>query len=380
MGKLGFGMMRLPLKSDDVTDFDYEELNAMVDRFLEAGFTYFDTSAAYHAGKSEEAARKSIVERHPRDSFTIATKFPTFNLVPEDKVEETFQAQLDNLGVEYIDYYLMHDIQTVFYEGVGGEDGIIPKTHLFEHMKEWKAQGRIKHLGISFHASAELLDRLLTEHPEVEFVQLAINPIDWDSELVQAAKCYEVVRRHGLPVVGMEMVKGGGLSTLPEEAEQLLRSYRPADSMTSWSLRFSLDLEDTIAILSGMSNMEQMEDNIRTAQADKRFSKEEKLAFWRAMDIYRNSAPITPHMMKSFIGLTWNGVPTTAILQAYSICQIQPDPGFSDDNNYFRGALADAGIDMHGDVPHPRTILPDGTDETELVNKAADWLIENSFF
>lgn len=380
MGKLGFGMMRLPLKSDDPTDFDYEELDAMVDRFLEAGFTYFDTSAAYHQGKSEEAAHKAIVERHPRDSFTIATKFPTFNLIPEDKVEETFQYHLHELGVDYIDYYLIHDIQTVFYEGVGDEEGIIPKTHLFEHAKGWKEKGLIKHFGISYHASSEMLDRLLDVHPEVEFVQLAINPIDWDSEFVQAAKCFEVVRKHGLPVVGMEMVKGGGLSSLPEEAEKLLRLYRPDDSIASWSLRFNLDLVDTIAILSGMSNMQQMEDNIKTAKADKRLSAEEKVALWRAMDIYRNSAPITPDMIKSFEGLTWNGVPVTAILQAYSICQIQPNPGFSDDNNYFRGMLAEVGIDIHGDVPHPKVILADGTDETELVSKAADWLIENSFF
>lgn len=122
------------------------------------------------------------------------------------------------------------------------------------------------------------------------------------------------------------MAKGGGLSTLPEEAEALLRSYRPDDSVSSWSLQFSLDLENTIAILSGMSNMEQMQDNIKTSMANKRLSKEEKLALWRAMDIYRNSAPITPDMLKSFEGLTWNGVPTTAILQAYSICQIQPFP------------------------------------------------------
>lgn len=380
MGKLGFGMMRLPLKSDDPTDFDYDELNEMVDAFLEAGFTYFDTSMAYHAGHSEEAARKAIVERHPRDSFTIATKFPTFNLVPEDKIEETFHSQLANLGVDYIDYYLIHDIQTAFYEGVADEEGIIPATHLFEHAKGWREQGLIKHLGISFHAPAHVLDKLLTEHPEVEFVQLAINPIDWDSEFVQAAKCYEVVRCHGLPVIGMEMVKGGGLSILPEEAEALLRSYRPDDSISSWSLQFSLDLENTIAILSGMSNMEQMQDNIKTATANKRLSKEEKLALWHAMDIYRNSAPITPDMIKSFEGLTWNGVPTTAILQAYSICQIQPSPGFSDDNNYFRGVLAENGIDSHGEVPHPPTILADGTDESELVNKAADWLLENSFF
>ena len=178
----------------------------------------------------------------------------------------------------------------------------------------------------------------------------------------------------------MEMVKGGGLSKLPEEAEALLRSMRPDASMSSWSLRFALDMQDIIAVLSGMSNMQQMEDNIATALAAEPLSADEKLALWKAMDIYRASAPITPDMLKSFEGLTWNGVPTTAILQAYSICQIQPDPGFSDDNNYFKNALAEhAKLDMHGELPRPKTILADGTDETDLVNKAVDWLIAHSF-
>lgn len=196
MKNLGFGMMRLPVLSGP-TDFDYAQLNDMVDAFLNAGYTYFDTSFVYHDGKSEEAARKALVERHPRDSFTIATKFPTFMLIPEEKIEETFQSQLDHLGVEYIDYYLLHNIQNVYYDGYDGKGGIVKTTHLFDHAKQWKADGKIRHLGISFHSSAKLLDRVLAEHPEIEFVQIALNPIDWDSELVQAGLCYDVIRKHG---------------------------------------------------------------------------------------------------------------------------------------------------------------------------------------
>ena len=153
MKNLGFGMMRLPVLSGP-TDFDYAQLNRMVDAFLEAGYTYFDTSFVYHNGKSEEATRKALVERHPRDSFTVATKFPTFMLIPEEKIEETFQSQLDNLGVDYIDYYLLHNIQTVYYDGYDGKGGIVKTTHLFDHAKKWKADGKIRHLSSHFNNSS----------------------------------------------------------------------------------------------------------------------------------------------------------------------------------------------------------------------------------
>lgn len=380
MNNLGFGMMRLPLLSDEPTDFDYDQLDQMVDAFLNAGCTYFDTSFVYHNGHSEHAVRKALVERHPRESFTIATKFPTFQNIPEDKVEETFQTQLDNLGVDYIDYYLLHNIQTVLYDGINGKGGIIEKTHLFDHLRHWKEEGRAKHIGFSFHSSAALLDRILDEHPEVDFVQIAVNPIDWESELVQAAECYEVIRRHGKKVVIMEAVKGGGLSKLPAEAEALLKAIRPDDSISSWSLRFSLQMEDVIAVLSGMSTMQQMEDNIATAKSSEPLSAEEIDALWQAMRLYRDSAPITPAQLKAFEGILWNEVPATAILQAYSICQIQPDPGFSDDNNYLKNALAErAHLDLFGDLPKQKVTLPDGTDATDQVEKAVQWLKENSF-
>ena len=291
MKNLGFGMMRLPVASGP-TDFDYEQLNAMVDAFLEAGYTYFDTSFVYHDGKSEEATRKALVERHPRDSFTVATKFPTFMMLPEDKIEETFQTQLDNLGVDYIDYYLLHNIQTVYYDGYDGNGGVVGDTHLFERAKRWKEQGKIRHLGISFHSSAKLLDRVLADHPEIEFVQIALNPIDWDSELVQAGPCYDVIRKHGRKVVIMEAVKGGGLAQLPDEAEAVLRAVHPEWSIASWSVRFCLQKEDVIAVLSGMSTLEQVRDNVKTSDEAKLLTEEEERALAEAMRIYRESAPI----------------------------------------------------------------------------------------
>ena len=264
MKNLGFGMMRLPMLSGP-TDFDYAQLNRMVDAFLAAGCPYFDTSYVYHEGKSEEATRKALVERHPRDSFTVATKFPTFLDIPEDRIEETFRSQLDNLGVDFIDYYLLHNISTVNYDGYNGKGGIVKTTHLFDHAKKWQEDGKIHHLGISFHSSARLLDRVLTEHPEIDFVQIAVNPIDWDSELVQAELCYDVIRKHGRKVIIMEAVKGGGLARLPEEAEAVLKAVHPDWSIASWSVRFCLEKEDVIAVLSGMSTLEQVLDNTKTS-------------------------------------------------------------------------------------------------------------------
>ena len=379
MKNLGFGMMRLPVKSGP-TDFDYDQLNAMVDAFLEAGYTYFDTSFVYHNGESETAVRKALIERHPRDSFTVATKFPTFNLVPENEIEDVFQSQLDKLGVEYVDYYLLHNIQNVYYDGYDGKGGIVKTTHLFDHAKKWKEDGKIRHLGISFHSSAMLLDRVLAEHPEIEFVQIALNPIDWDSELVQAGLCYDVIRKHGRKVVIMEAVKGGGLAKLPEEAEALLKAAHPYWSIASWSVRFCLEKEDVIAVLSGMSTLEQVQDNTATSNKAERLTEEDHKVLAEAMRIYRESAPIKQSEIEQYKDLVYHGVPVSAILQAYSICQIQPNPGFSDDNNYLKNAIAEAEhVDFHNGLEKQTVITADGKDITETVEKAVAWLTENSF-
>ena len=379
MKNLGFGMMRLPVISGP-TDFDYKQLNDMVDAFLEAGYTYFDTSFVYHDGKSEEATRRALVERHPRDSYTVATKFPTFMMVPEEKIEEIFRSQLDNLGVEYVYYYLLHNIQTVYYDGYDGRGGIVKTTHLFDHAKKWKEDGKIRHLGISFHSSAKLLDRILTEHPEIEFVQIALNPIDWDSELVQAGLCYDVIRKHGRKVVIMEAVKGGGLAKLPEEAEKLLKMAHPDWSIASWSVRYGLSLDDVIAVLSGMSTLEQVKDNATTSNTAEKLTDEDRKVLAEAMHIYRESAPIRQSEIDQYKNLLYHGVPVSAILQAYSICQIQPDPGFSDDNNYLKNAIAEAEhVDFHAGLEKQEVITDDGRNITEMVEKAVAWLTEHSF-
>lgn len=381
MKNLGFGMMRLPVIGGDPTNFDYEQLNKMVDAFLEAGYNYFDTSFVYHNGKSEEATRKALVERHPRELFRVATKFPSFIPMSEEDVEKTFAQQLENLGVEYIDYYLLHNLQTVWYDGIEGKgDGLFLSEHLFDHAKGWKEAGKIKHLGISFHSSPALLDRVLDEHPEIEFVQIALNPIDWDSEFVAAKKCYEIIRKHGKEVIVMEAVKGGGLAKLPNEAEALLKAVCPEKSIASWSIRFASQLEGVIAVLSGMSTLEQVNDNCKTANEAEVFNDNEWDALWKAMEIYRECTPFPPAELAKYRGLTWNGVSVYGILQAYSICLVQPDPTCIDDNNYFKNQLAEhAHLDIHGELPHQEVYREDGMNATYVIEEAVAYLKEHTF-
>ncbi len=379
MSNLGFGMMRLPVKGGNPIDFDYEELFQMVDTFLAAGYTYFDTSYVYHEGKSEEATRKAVVERHPRSSFTIATKFPTFNLKTEEEIEPIFSSQLERLGVDYIDYYLLHNLQTVYYDGIDGSGGVVKTCHLFEHAVRWKAEGKIRHLGISYHSSAALLDRILTEHPEVEFVQIALNYIDWESEFVQAKECYEVIRKHGKQVVIMEPVKGGGLAKVPESVAHALKEMNPDVSIVSWAVRFAGSLEGAICILSGMSTLEQVQENIQTVKTLSPLSEEEKMKLHEIVKLYKDAGPIGSDLSR-YASLTLHGAPVTGILEAYNMCQLQPDPGFSDDNNYLKNVIAEnVHLDCFGELPEEKVLLSDGTDVTEEVLKAERWLIQHSF-
>ena len=378
---LGFGMMRLPVKNGDPTDFDYEMLNTMVDSYLEAGYNYFDTSYVYHNGKSEEAVRKAVVERHPREAVRIATKFPTFILKPgdEEKIDEIFQSQLDNLGVDYIDYYLLHNFQTRWYDGYDGKGGVVKTEHLIEHALKWKAEGKIRHLGFSFHSSAKLLDRILTEHPEFEFVQIAANYLDWNSQLVQAGSCYDVIHRHGKQVVAMEPVKGGGLALVPEAVEKVLKEKDPERTVASWAIRFVGSLDGLICCLSGMSTPEQVEDNIRTYRELAPISEDEQEWLTDSVAaLYRAQGPVKD--MSRYEGLTLYGAPVTAIMESYSVCQIQPNPGFCCDNNYLLNTIAEeAHLDFANELPRETLVNREGIDLTEEVYTAYEWLREHTF-
>ena len=261
MKKLGFGMMRLPLVDpDDLKSIDQPAVNAMVDAFLEAGFNYFDTAYPYHQGRSEVAVGEALSKRHPRESFLLADKMPTFFVRDPADYPRTFEEQLERCKVSYFDYYLLHSLGAKNYEKTLRCDG-------FSFVGRLKEEGRVRRAGFSFHDKAELLDRILTEHPEMEFVQLQINYADWENESIEARKCYEVALRHHKPVVVMEPVKGGSLAQVPERAEALFKARRPEKSVASWALRYAASLDGAFMVLSGMSSMEQLTDNIATMRS-----------------------------------------------------------------------------------------------------------------
>ena len=277
--KLGFGLMRMPTTDpNNDASVDVAQVKAMVDCFIAKGFTYFDTAWMYNGFASESVAKQALVDRYPRESFTLATKLHSaFFNTPEDR-DKVFHAQLEKTGAGYFDYYLLHGIEASSISKYEEFD-------CFAWLLEKRKQGVVRHAGFSYHDSAELLDRILTRHPEMEFVQLQINYLDWESEWIQSRACYEVCRKHNKPVVVMEPVKGGTLAQMPEAAERLLRNADPAASLPSWAIRFAASLPGVMVVLSGMSNLEQMRDNIGFMADFKPLTEEEKALCFRAAEI-----------------------------------------------------------------------------------------------
>ena len=257
MSKLGMGLMRLPLMDEnDQTSIDYEEVNKMVDAYMDAGFDYFDTAFVYHEGVGEAAFRKCVVERYPRESFKIATKLPLFVITEESQLEPIFAQQLENCGVDYIDYYMLHNVS-------GFTENAWKNVDLYSFIQKKKEEGYIKHIGISTHGNAEFLEEILFDHPELEFVLLQINYLDWEDEGIESRKCLEVARKYNKQVMIMEPYKGGFLADVPEEAEKIMKEYNPNRSVVSWAMRFVANIEDVEVVLTGASNLEQLESNIQ---------------------------------------------------------------------------------------------------------------------
>lgn len=286
MKKFGFGAMRLPLTDEnDKTSIDIEELKKMVDAFIDAGFVYFDTAFPYHEQMSECAMKEALALRYDRSQYIFADKMPTVLVKSADEYPMYFNKQLEKTGVGYFDYYLMHNMGKDRYcktKTFGG----------FEFAMKMKAEGKIKKFGFSFHDDADTLDSILTQHPEVDFVQLQINYLDWENNVIQSRLCYETALRHGKPVIVMEPVKGGTLASLPKEAVDLLHSYNPDASPASYALRFAASLDNVMMVLSGMSNMDQVLENTALMKDFKPLCKEEYELLDKVVDIIHKNIEI----------------------------------------------------------------------------------------
>ncbi|MDR1001839.1 MAG: aldo/keto reductase [Oscillospiraceae bacterium] len=286
MKKLGFGFMRLPVMDGDWKKIDIEMVKKMVDIYMERGFTYFDTAYVYHEGLSENALKQTVVDRYPRESFAIADKLPIFSMNSADDYQRYFDEELSRCGVEYFDYILLHAIgKDLYSKPFIAKDG-------FEFIAKIKAEGKAKNVGFSFHDSAELLDTILTEHPEVDFVQLQINYVDWEDDNVQSRLCYEVATKHNIPVIVMEPVKGGDLANVTAEADKLFKEYHPDMSTASWAVRYAASFENVFMVLSGMSNLEQLLDNTSYMEEFAPLNDTERGIISKVEDIVRNSIAI----------------------------------------------------------------------------------------
>lgn len=262
--KLGFGLMRLP--KDKQGQIKLDEVQRMVDSYMERGFNYFDTAYVYEG--SEEAIRQTLVEKYPRDVYTLADKLPAWKLTCQEDVERIFQESLNRTGADYFDFYLLHSVEKSHYP-------TYEKYQCFDFIQEMKKQGKIKYMGFSFHDDADFLDKVLTEHPEIDFVQLQLNYLDWENGVIQSRRNYEVARKHHKPIVVMEPIKGGTLASFSDDIEKIYKDYAPQKSIASWALRYVAFLEGVMTILSGMSNAQQMNDNLDTMTHFEKINNEE---------------------------------------------------------------------------------------------------------
>lgn len=310
----GFGYMRLPMNGEDV---DIPQTIKMVDTFLENGFNYFDTAHGYINGKSELAIKECLSSRYPRDKYILTNKLSFNFFEKEEDILPLFHQQLKACGVEYFDFYLMHAMNAtrlLHYEG----------CKAFEIAQELKKEGKIRHLGMSFHDSADVLDMILTKHPEIEVVQIQFNYVDYEDDKVQSRKCYEVCRKHGKPVLIMEPVKGGSLINLPEAAQKVFDRLN-GGSNASYALRFAAGFEGVIMVLSGMSTIGQMEDNVSFMKEFQPLNTAEQEAIEKVCAVFRNQGLIPCTACRYCTEVCPQGIPIPELFAAVNAKRSEQD-------------------------------------------------------
>ena len=322
--------MRLPLTDPkDQSSIDIPQLEKMVDMYVSSGLSYFDTAYMYHSNQSETAIKKALVDRYPRESFRIATKLPIMMIDNPARAEEVFEEQLGKIGVDYFDNYLVHNICSVFLTN-------LEKSGAFELLKRKKAEGKIRRIGFSFHDGPELLDKVLTDHPEVDFVQLQINYLDWDNPSIGSRRNLEVARAHGVPVIVMEPVKGGILADVPEQVKDMFKAYAPDMSVVSWALRFVMGQEGVETVLSGMSSIEQMKDNLSFCVDFKPMGEEELEIVRKAVETINSKVAVACTGCRYCMKTCPQDIQIADYFQLYNAEMANPSKGWSVPGMYYK--------------------------------------------
>lgn len=328
MKKYGFGMMRLPLLDENnPASVDYQQVKEMVDMYLERGYNYFDTAYPYHNGASENAFKKAVSERYPRDDYIIANKLPIFAISTREEMEKVFDEQLERCGVEYFDYYMLHNWSTWTKKTVKNIDAV-------NFLRSKKEEGKIKHIGFSFHDKPKLLKKFLEQFPDTDFVQLQINYMDWDSESVASRECYNMVTDLGIDVIAMEPVRGGALANVPPSVENLFKKYDENSKPVQWALKFCAGLENCFMVLSGASNLEQMEDNLNTFDNMNELSLQEAFMIGEASSLIAHSMAVPCTSCNYCINECSNNIPIPTYLNIYNDAHTEGTDSFNAPSYY----------------------------------------------
>lgn len=363
--KLGFGCMRLPLTDpNDQTSIDLDQFKAMVDTFMEAGGTYFDTAYVYHEGVSEVAVREALVKRYPRESFTIATKCLAWAQPDAESAKACLDTSLERLGVDYVDFYLLHNVggvRTAKFDEYG----------MWEWAQQKKDEGIIKHLGFSIHDGADTLDKLLTEHPTMDFVQLQVNYLDWEDPVVEARRCMEVAEKHGVPVVIMEPARGGRLANLPERGMQILKAAEPSLSAVSWAYRFCYFLPNVISVLSGMSTLDQVKENVAEWKKAQPLTSDDRKVLSEALEALRSVGMIDCTNCRYCAKDCPAGVKIPEIMSLMNLEKMTEDRAFV--KGLYDWQAKDGYASQCTQCGNCEAMCPQGLPIVELLEDAADW-------